>query len=1237
MKSTPSYPTRQGHPFWAALALAGLLGLPLATSANDQVSQIPLHVRGDIPGNLALVPSVEWPTINSVANLGAYSESTIYAGYFDSEKCYQYHYSATESERHFYPVNLTSNRRCTTSGAPWSGNFLNWAATQTIDPFRKALTGGYRVRDDASDTASVRIRGTWLEKARHDGQGGTSIYPNRRLPDSGNSSNLVSRATPFSGNWMRMRIEGLGDTMRIRVLSNDVNHDVRPYSPDSQSGTDNACSARGCEVTIRVRVCVPGMLESNCRPYSGGWKPEGTLQEYSGEMRYAAFSYLNDSNMQRDGGVLRAPMKYIGPSMPDASGTLITNPHAEWDAANGQLIANPDGIAPAGGYSGVINYLNRFGQMTNEAHKSYDPVSELYYTALRYFRNLGNVPAYTNSATPNQADGFPVITNWTDPVQQWCQSNVILGIGDIYTHRDKNLPGSSCTADEPTKPAEVSNDTINVVTATNAVGQMEGIGNIGSSCDFTGRNNSAYIAGMAWLGRSRDMRPDLTGGRTTISTYWVDVLEAQSLEGMGRNQYALAAKYGGANLPVDFDADAWGNAPLPEAWWHTSGETLTPFGSRGSGQTSFKRPDNFYTAGQAESMVSSLTRAFASVASSLTGSGTSLATSSTKLDAGTRSFQAQFVSGSWRGELKAYAINPTTGRLIEPPLWMANSMMPAWGSRNIYFHDPTGNNAAQRFKNFNWNNLNASQQTALQSQDVVDFLRGDRSKEIPNGALRTRSGVLGDVVHSQPVFVGQPAPRLYSSSQTFDGASSYASFVNAQADRTPVVYVGANDGMLHGFNVSTGVETFAFVPNSVINTKLRSYAQPNYEHKFFVDGELTVADVYFTAGSGSWRTILVGTLGRGGPGLFALDVTNPSSASFLWELNATSTGLSSLGRNIGKPIIAQVADGDWRVILGNGPDNSGGSADLIMVRISDGAVSTVPTGASGNNGLSSVFTWDSNSDGFVDTAYAGDLQGNLWRFNNLASVTPQVTKIFQAIGPDSNPQSITAAPLVVKHPDTGQRWVMFGTGRYLNTADTLNTAIQSWYGLKDPAGTIATGPLIAGRNELLERQILAEGVVGGFAARVIEASVANDLDDKSGWFIDLVSPVEGQVGERMVVPNFLQGNVLIGTSRTPDSTDICRPSGTGFVMAIDPFTGARLNRTFFDLTMDSLFDQADQLLVDGQYLDVSGVGFVSAPNNPIFIENVMQTSLDDGSVSTLLTSGATVNARRTSWREILGN
>jgi type IV pilus assembly protein PilY1 len=241
------------------------------------------------------------------------------------------------------------------------------------------------------------------------------------------------------------------------------------------------------------------------------------------------------------------------------------------------------------------------------------------------------------------------------------------------------------------------------------------------------------------------------------------------------------------------------------------------------------------------------------------------------------------------------------------------------------------------------------------------------------------------------------------------------------------------------------------------------------------------------------------------------------------------------------------------------------------------------------------------------------------------------TKLFTAVDASNVPQPITAAPLVGKDPATGTTWVFFGTGQYLHTNDLTNMQVQSWYGLQD------TGSSISGRSELVQRDILAEGTSanGEFALRVIEEGSISDLANKKGWYMDLVSPNNGVEGERMVVPNRFQGSALIGTTRIPDADDPCRPSGSGFVMAINPFTGARLDRTFFDVSMDGLFNEADTLLVNGVPTIVSGIGMDSSPNNPIFIEDVMQVGLDDGTTRTIKTQGSAVEAQRMSWRELL--
>ncbi len=1212
-------------------ALAGTLLTVLAGAASGQtasntVAQSPLTVAGNVPGNLLLVPSVEYPTLDSMANLGNYDVARAYTGYFDPAKCYKYSYSTTETNRYFYPVGKTTTRTCSSSLQQWSGNYLNWATTQTIDPFRKALTGGHRVKDEAGVT--------WLEKARYDGNGANSLFPNRRIPASGSGSSLVSGATPANWSDFTYRIWTLGNRMRFTRSGNLNSDPVVAYDPSTHTSLDGS---KVYEVSVRVKVCDSNIgVESNCVQYSSGWKPEGLIQKYSSRIRYSVFGYLNDSSILRDGGVLRARQKFVGEYKLDpASNLLVANGNREWDPSTGILVQNPDAadaaatagvVGQAINYSGVINYINRFGQMTTQDHKSYDPVSELYYAAIRYLKGQGNVSEYsalsgTSSQRFNHADGFPVITDWDDPMQYSCQNNALLGIGDVNTHRDKNLPGSNTTTDEPTRPGAVSSDkSVNVLTATQKVAQLEGIT---IPTPFTGRENSAFIAGLAYDSHTRDLRPDLDD-KQTVSTYWVDVREAQVLEPRARNQYWLAAKYGGFNVPEDYEPYQQTKALDTTLW--SSGETLS---------TGDLRPENFYVASEADKMVESLTRAFAKIAAETQGAGTALSSTSSQLQTDTQLFQAVFYNGTWRGDLRAYELDDK-GRVSSSPLWSAGVKLTArdWTTRRIYVHNPQGNNADAKYAAFNWDNLGSTQRTALGSADVVDYLLGDRSKEESqaNGALRTRTGLLGDIVNSSPVYVAAPNAALYERA-SFTGASSYAKFAQDVADRTPVIYVGANDGMLHGFDAGAveaeqGQETYAFVPNSAIVNGLGSYSDPAYEHRYFVDGEMVVTDVY----DKGWKTILVGTMGRGGPGVFALDVTDPDSVKFLWEKSGAD--IPSLGKNIGRPVIAQVADGEWRVILGNGHATSAGSAQLIMIDAITGAVTTADTGATGGNALSAVLARDVDGDRISDVAYAGDLKGNLWKFTGLAS-KPSATKMFQARDPSGNAQPITAAPIAGRDPSTGAVWVFFGTGRYLNAADLNDRQVQSWYGIKDNNASTAT------RSDLVQRNIIAESKRDDLTLRAVEDGSVGDLAGKRGWYMDLVSPGRAPRGERVIVPNQFVGTALLATTRIPEAADICKPTGTGFIMAIDPFTGARLPDTFFDVSRDGKYTEVDHMPVESgsnssQVLVVSGVAIGNAiAGQTTIVGSEIDFQTTGGVMDQLGFQVPATAAGRMSWREIV--
>ena len=1260
---------------------AAALSLLVCSPTMAQVSQTPLFLGGgNVPGNLTLVPSVEWPTITSVANLGDYTEDRRYAGYFDPNKCYEYSYSSTESLRHFYPDGPATNHRC---NGQWSGNFLNWAATQTIDPFRSVLTGGYRVRDTATET--------WLEKARHTGQGGTNIYPNRRLPATGNSAALVSGATPFNADWMRMRIVGLGAEMRFRLEDDDINDNPEDYDP-----SDDVNDVESYDLSIRVKVCVPGMLEANCRAYpNGNYKPEGLIHQYADELRIGVFGYLNDHNMLRDGGVLRARQKFVGPTMIVPGTGQVTNPNMEWDLHTGVFYQNPDpadAAATAGAFgiaipnSGAINYLNKFGQLTNNNHKSIDPVSELFYTALRYLKNQGNVPQY--SAIPGAtgvnavqaADGFPVINDWEDPIQYACQKNVILGIGDVYTHRDKNLPGSSFGADEPAMPAAVAGDTtVNVVTETNRVAALEGIGI--NHNPFSGRANSAFMAGLAWDANTRDIRPDLPG-KQTVSTHWVDVLEAQSLEPPVRNQYYLATKYGGFRAPDDFDADTHTGA-LPLDWWHSNGETLVSFG-RGANPNvvSFPRPDNYYVAGEADQMVESLTQAFARISAELRSSASSVAANSTRLGSDTAVFQAAFDSTNWSGELQAFRIN-ADGTISVNPSWSAAEKLDtlteaAILTRRIFTITPPvaaggGSLLSTAGTDFNWLSLAGAQRDALRQspgggplvttlvgQQRLDYLRGSRVLEQPDGLLRKRDSRLGDVVNSDPQFVHRQdfGYVLLDQSAAFYGSGvgeDYKTFRESAAyqARPPMVIVGANDGMLHGFDASIegasgGDELFSFVPNAAFE-HLYELTLPEYSHRFFVDASPRVADAWL---NGSWGTIAVGSTGAGGKSVFALDITNPtgmSSANVLWEFTHPS-----LGYTIGQPAVAPLPNGEFGVIVTSGYETGEDDGTIWILDPADGSIiHTITVTDSGD--LGSPLVVDLNSDRVADRIYVGDSDGNLWRFDlvgdNTANWQPPAglrsgatpLPLFVARDDLGNRQAITA-PLSSAFNENGLHTIFFGTGSFYRVDDNVvpaNPPVDTFYGIID------RGEEITGRGELLEQSILIETAVNGTEVRGVTANEMQTGD--TGWYLDLVwegafgGP--GPAGERVVSRAAIRGDRVIFATLIPNP-DPCSFGGDSWVMELNTFTGGRLDYAVFDLNSDNLFDEDDWITVtdeNGNSIRIPpsaiapGINIVKTPAIISGIgENQDEIKVMSGSSGQLIriSERGAVGIGRQSWRQL---
>jgi len=1218
-------PSRQAMRCAVLAALRGGLGavslvaLTSASFAQVNLSDDPVLSTTAVPGNLALPLSVEYPTAVSVANIAEYTTARAFLGYFDPRKCYGYNFDVNEANRYFYPTATTTTNTCT--GA-WSGSFLNWATMQTIDPFRKVLTGGLRT----TDTATVTI----IEKAWASGQGGTGNFPNRTLAAG------VTGATPFGWGEFRMRIQGLENRMRF-TGSGNVDAAPTAYNPGAPVNP-----AVTYEVSVRVRVCnpaAPGGVESNCVQYGSNYKPQGLIQEYSDRIRYSAFGYLNDGNIRRDGGVLRARQKFVGPMEPRPGLPSIANAASEWDAATGVFIVDPDtadSSATGVPNSGVINYLNKFGQ--SGSYKTYDPVGELYYAAVRYFKNLGNVPEWSQVASASSnaeraqwIDGFPVITTWDDPIQYSCQRNFILGIGDVNTHADKNVPGPTGNANEPTKPAAVLADTtvnatVNAVADTDRIGVMEGLGTLGTTAyPYCCSNNAAFIAGLAYDAHTRDIRPDnpavpRTVGLQTVTTYWLDVLEYQNYR--SRNQYWLATKYGGFRVPPLYSPDT-ATAALPVASWNTGGELVT-------GGTDLK-PDNYFTATAPEEVEAGLRSAFASIAANLRAFTTSFSTSGSQVtQSGNASYSAQYDSSNWTGAVTAsqldfdavtanatlterWSTNTTLANQLAGAGWDTGRRVVTWGgTAGVRFRSGAGGITATQLAA-----LDTPYGAGVDGPQYLNYLRGDRSNEVGvTGALgyRPRVGLLGDIDGSKATAVNAPNSRYADATNP-----GYSAFVAAYATRTPMVYVGSNDGMLHAFNgaltgATAGSEVFAYVPSALFagatapaTDGLVSRGDPNFVHRSLVNATAVAFDIDFARTGGpvtgnptpNWRSILIGGLGKGGRSYYAIDVTDPlgggtpteaaMAGRVLWEFpsagNATHTSaIPRMGFSYGQPLVTKTAKYGWVVILPSGYNSASGGSYLFFLNPNNGNLLetvTVGTVAEPSSGLAHAQWYVRDfSDNTAETVYAGDILGNLWRLDVTAAsgAYPTPVNIGRLTSDTGVRQPVTTRPLIEVDPTTGRRFVLVGTGRLLDDTDIASTASQSFYAFIDGTeaqfSTAATLP--AGVIFPVTRTSLVPNTDSTLAGTGVTLTAARPM----GWYTDLPVGSAG-VASRVVLDPVTAFRRVAFATLLPEG-DACTPSGTSRIYVVNFGSGESA------LTSNQSYVSLPGVVIDLRFLSVNG-------------------------------------------------
>lgn len=706
----------------------------------------------------------------------------------------------------------------------------------------------------------------------------------------------------------------------------------------------------------------------------------------------------------------------------------------------------------------------------------------------------------------------------------------------------------------------------------------------------------------------------------------------------------------------------------------------------------------FFYATNTTELVDALDNIAEDIASKVSSSS-SVVANTARLDSGAAIYQGKFDSADWTGSLSIFSIGVSEdtngngvldsgedtnsdgilqGGALGTPLWNAAEHIPAFGSRNILTYNPTSAVGVT----FACANLTAGQKTTLGIVDCssstdqgvwrLNYIRGDwsheeintvrtdadtiRSTTAADRVFRNRTHLskdtpivmvlpdpwlLGDIVNSNPVYVSAENYR-YDSLPAADGGPLYQAFVTANASRRKMIYVGANDGMLHGFDANAtgadaGKEILAYIPNAVYSG-LNALSSPDYTHQYTVDGSPRAADAFF---GGAWHTLLVSSTGAGGKAVFALDITNPSSfggSDVLWEISDTNsptptdlttdtTALRGFAKNLGFTLpqasIVKMYDGSWAAIVANGYGSTNNLAVLYILDVQTGdiiaAIDTKAGDATTPNGLSTPIAVDTNNDRIADSIYAGDLLGNMWKFDvsssdstqwkvaygTAAAPAPLFVACANSSSCDTTRQPITSKPQAggVGAAQATGVMVYFGTGKYFETIDNNVTSAQTqtFYGVWDNNAAVV-------KSSLQVQTITDELTVGEFNLR---ATTNNTVayPTKKGWYMDLLKPSETTSdGERVVsFPLLRDGRIIFNTliPNPPLGTDICGAGsdGTSWLMEMDALTGGRLSDTAvgapWDITGDGMIDANDLMLIDGNATSSSGkqseVGITGTP------------------------------------------
>lgn len=806
-----------------------------------------------------------------------------------------------------------------------------------------------------------------------------------------------------------------------------------------------------------------------------------------------------------------------------------------------------------------------------------------------FFDKLINVPA--NSSTPLMSaltwagEIYAGNNPKVDPIQYSCQQNYTILATDGYINESNSLYGN--------RPRYGDSNGIKPPFASKL------------------NRNNATLADVAYYYYMNDLRPKGSKNKegrdvseNNVKTATTNMIEGDYATWQHMTTFTMGF---GVSGQLDFDesykttdAGDYGAIKRGEVEWPkmennrlTSVDDLWRAAINGHGEYFSAKDPNSFRRGL-ESALNTITIA--------TGTGSAASTSTLEPVAGDNFiYVGSYRSAWWDGDLAAYEIDLLDGTIATTPSWSSQTQLNNRVSktsdsdtRKIFVQsDSNVTNGMVDFRSDKlstrqreWLNPNQLTQYQLSNSTVrnemttnrlISYLRGsalyeDKAKvgafvNYPK-IFRARENVLGDIINAQPVFVGAP-------NQSWSD-SGYAEYRNSMSSRKRVLYTPANDGMLHAFDADNGAELWAFIPNGALR-KMYKLADLNYStnHEFFNNATPSISDIYDNV-ERKWKTILVTSYGVGINGYYALDITNPNSPKFLWEVNENS---GAYGLSTGRPIIGKSSDGNWRVYLSSGYNNVVGAGDgsgyvYELNPITGAKVSSKRTGEGSRStpsGLSKINSWvdDLRYNNTIENIYGGDLFGNMWRFDFKVNTASGAVKLFNV----DRPITVTPELGIVG----GFKVVFFTTGKMLGLNDISNTDTQYIMAIKDVGNSTVSD--IFSKLTKKETSYLGNDIKVGVNSKYV------DWVSTHGWYIEM-----SDEGERGNIDPLLQlGNLMVVTN--VPMADACNVSGYSWTYQIDYANGNAIDSAVGN--KDTLAERSESSTV--------GLSVVRLPNGSVLL------------------------------------